>query len=143
MLRMNTMRGLTLTGVTPSTHLSLRISLLPPLFVWSLLALQPQQCLPSDHCVKPLHRPLVISLAPPFLFCGDAMFSKQHEDKIMLKSFYFGVDLSLPDGRHLGCSGELLNRPVVVLGGQGLQGAPAVRVQLNDLHEEGAGQWGL
>lgn len=29
---------------------------------------------------------------------------------------------------------------VVVLGGESLQGAPAMCMQLNDLHEEGAGQ---
>lgn len=40
----------------------------------------------------------------------------------------------------LGSGGELLDGAVVVLGGEGLQGAPAVCVQLDDLHEERAGQ---
>lgn len=39
--------------------------------------------------------------------------------------------------------GELLNGPVVVLCGEGLQRAPVVGTELNDLHEEGAGQLGL
>lgn len=40
----------------------------------------------------------------------------------------------------LGIGGELLDGTVVVLGGEGLQGAPAVCMQLDDLHEERAGQ---
>lgn len=42
--------------------------------------------------------------------------------------------------RLLGCCGELLDGTVVVLCGDGFQGAPAMRMQLNDLHEERAGQ---
>lgn len=41
---------------------------------------------------------------------------------------------------HLGSGGELLDGTVVVLGGKGLQGAPAVRMQLDDLHEERASE---
>lgn len=41
---------------------------------------------------------------------------------------------------HLGSGGELLDGAVVVLGGESLQGAPPVRMQLDDLHEERAGQ---
>lgn len=45
--------------------------------------------------------------------------------------------------QQLGCGGELLDCSVVVLCGQGLQGAPAVSVQLDDLHEERAGERGF
>lgn len=65
-----------------------------------------------------------------------ALCSVNNKDKNNLKSFNFGVELPLPDGRQLSCSGEFLNCPVVVLRGQGLQGAPVVSMQLNDLHEE-------
>lgn len=41
---------------------------------------------------------------------------------------------------HLGSGGELLDGTVVVLGGQSLQGAPAVCMQLDDLHKERAGE---
>lgn len=41
---------------------------------------------------------------------------------------------------HLGSGGELLDGTVVVLGGESLQGAPAVCMQLDDLHKERAGQ---
>lgn len=37
---------------------------------------------------------------------------------------------------HLGGGGKLLDGTVVVLGGESFQGAPAVRMQLDDLHEE-------
>lgn len=40
----------------------------------------------------------------------------------------------------LGSGGELLDGTVVVLGGEGLQGAPAVCMQLDDLHEQRASQ---
>lgn len=44
---------------------------------------------------------------------------------------------------HLGSGGELLDGTVVVLGGESLQGAPAVCMQLDDLHEERACQLGF
>lgn len=52
-------------------------------------------------------------------------------------------NVSSPPGSwrwHLGSGGELLDGTVVVLGGKSLQGAPAVCMQLDDLHEERAGQ---
>lgn len=44
---------------------------------------------------------------------------------------------------HLGSGGELLDGTVVVLGGESLQGAPAMCMQLDDLHEERACQLGF
>lgn len=72
-LRKSTMRGLTWTGLTPSSHSSLGgISLFPvdrTPSVWSLLTLQSQQYTSSDRlCQTPLYRPLFISLAPSFTF---------------------------------------------------------------------------
>lgn len=51
--------------------------------------------------------------------------------------------LLLQGSWHLGSGGELLDGTVVILCGESLQGAPAVSVQLDDLHEERAGQLGL
>lgn len=63
------------------------------------------------------------------------------------KMFPLGVSgaclLSSLGSWHLGSGGELLDGTVVVLGGESLQGAPAVCMQLDDLHEERAGQLGF
>lgn len=51
--------------------------------------------------------------------------------------------LLLQGSWHLGSGGELLDGTVVILCGKSLQGAPAVSVQFDDLHEERASQLGL
>lgn len=43
----------------------------------------------------------------------------------------------------LGSGGELLDGTVIVLGGESLQGAPAVCMKFDDLHEQRAGQGGF
>lgn len=65
-----------------------------------------------------------------------------------LEDFSLGAVSSPPRqrgglGGGLGSGGKLLDGTVVVLGGESLQGAPAVCVQLDDLHEERAGQLGF